>query len=130
MPPTIGVAWIRGNSGRWLYQGGLGGLAVLGAVVLVVVTTQPTGRLHGALSVRPLVAIGVISYGVYLYHWPLFLWLSPERTHLDGLALFAVRVVVTFGAATCVVLLDRASRTAGVGGRSRGVPSEASPPRV
>jgi peptidoglycan/LPS O-acetylase OafA/YrhL/lysophospholipase L1-like esterase len=102
---TIGIAWVRGNSGRWLYEGGLGGLAVLAAVVLAVVTTQPLGRLHRTLSIRPFIAIGVISYGVYLYHWPLFLWLSPERTHLDGLTLFGLRLVVTFAAATASYFL-------------------------
>ena len=102
---VIGVAWVHGNSGRWLYQGGLGGLAVLAALVLAVVTVQPSAHLSRVLSVRPLIAIGVMSYGVYLYHWPLFLWLSPERTHLDGLPLFAVRLVVTFAAATASYFL-------------------------
>ncbi len=102
---VVGVAWVRGNSGRWLYQGGLGSLAALAALVLAVVTVQPSTRFSRVLAVRPLVAIGVVSYGVYLYHWPLFLWLSPERTHTDGLPLFALRLLVTFSAATASYLL-------------------------
>jgi peptidoglycan/LPS O-acetylase OafA/YrhL len=101
----IGVAWVRGTSGRWLYEGGLGSLAIVAASVMAVVTVQPSVRFSRVLAVRPLVAIGVVSYGVYLYHWPLFLWLSPERTHLDGVALFALRLVVTFSAATASYFL-------------------------
>src|SRR5690242_15315626 len=41
--------------------------------------------------------MGRISYGVYLYHWPIFLALSEERTHLRGIPLFAVQVGVTLG---------------------------------
>jgi peptidoglycan/LPS O-acetylase OafA/YrhL len=98
-------AWIHGNSGKWLYDGGLGGLAILTAIVLAVVTTQPTGPVHRALSLKPLVAIGIISYGVYLYHWPLYVWLSPDRTGMHGPSLFALRLVATFSAATASYFL-------------------------
>ncbi|HEX3456207.1 MAG TPA: acyltransferase, partial [Gaiellaceae bacterium] len=55
--------------------------------------TNPLGRLF---SIRPLVGLGLISYGVYLWHWPIVVWLTPERTHLDdGVALFALRAAVT-----------------------------------
>jgi len=68
--------------------------------VLVVVSTQPDVALARALSWRPLVAIGIISYGVYLYHWPIFVWLSPERTGLSEWPLLALRLAATFSAAT------------------------------
>ena len=45
---------------------------------------------------RPLVYIGRISYGVYLYHWPVYLWLDQSRTGLDGWPLLALRLAVTF----------------------------------
>ena len=126
---VIGVAWIHGNSGRWLYQGGLGSLAVLAALVLAVVTTQPSVGFARVLAVRPLVAIGVISYGVYLYHWPLFLWLSPERTHLDGLSAVRGATGGDLSAATAsYFLIERP--IAGVGGRCRGAPSARSRPPV
>jgi hypothetical protein len=57
-----------------------------------MVPGAPLGR---ALGARPLVAAGLVSYGLYLYHWPLFWWLSPERTGLDGPALLSVRLVAT-----------------------------------
>jgi hypothetical protein len=43
--------------------------------------------------------VGGLAYGLYLFHFPVFLWLSPTRTGLDGPALLAVRFVVTFAIA-------------------------------
>jgi hypothetical protein len=67
------------------------------------------GLLHGAvrpslvarvLGLGPLRLLGRISYGVYVYHWPVFLWLDAERTGLGLWPLFAVRLVATLAAAT------------------------------
>ena len=40
------------------------------------------------------------SYGIYLYHWPIFLWLTRERTGLDPWPLFGLRLAVTLLVAT------------------------------
>ena len=66
----------------WLYPWGLLVAACCTAVV-VAGALQP-GPLAAALSFRPLVALGRISYGVYLLHWPIFLWLTPPGPALAG----------------------------------------------
>jgi len=80
-----------------LYRGGLPVHALLCAVVIAAVMQR--GPATRVLSLRPLCALGLVSYGAYLYHWPIFLWLSPDRTGLDGAALFAVRIATTLAVA-------------------------------
>ncbi len=64
------------------------------------------------LAATPLPALGAISYGVYLLHFPIFLWLTPARTGWDGLALFGLRVAVTLGAAIAMFrLVERPVRS-------------------
>ncbi len=82
------------------YRGGifLASLAVflvIGSVVLV-----PSGILYRLLSFRPLRYIGKISYGMYLWHWPLIIMLNHSRTGLLGWNLVAVRLAATILVAT------------------------------
>jgi peptidoglycan/LPS O-acetylase OafA/YrhL len=85
---------------RWLYPWGL--LLTAACTAALVVGAVQRGPLASALALRPMVLLGRISYGVYLLHWPVFLWLDEARTGLDGAALFAVRVVVSLAAATAM----------------------------
>ena len=56
-----------------------GALPIVGAVsALLVYGLQAPGALRRMLSVRPLVALGKISYGVYLYHWPVYVLLDRQ----------------------------------------------------
>jgi SGNH domain (fused to AT3 domains) len=57
--------------------------------------TVPRGPLAAMLSLAPIQYLGRISYGLYLWHFPLFIWLDHQRTGLSGLRLLAVRVAVT-----------------------------------
>jgi hypothetical protein len=82
----------------WLYQGGLAVYALASAaIIFAAINVTPV---RGLLSVTPLTLLGRISYGVYLYHWPIFLWLSPRRTGLSLWPLFGLRMAVTLMAAT------------------------------
>ena len=77
-----------------LYRGGLA-LVAVAAAALIAAAMSP-GPLRRVLGVRPLAAVGLISYGLYLWHWPIYLALTPTRTGLDGTRLLLVRMAVTF----------------------------------
>ncbi|WP_229481627.1 acyltransferase family protein [Mycolicibacterium mageritense] len=78
------------------FRHGLLIVVAVGAVLLVApVALDQDGYVARALAWRPLVALGAISYGVYLWHWPIFLILNGERTGLTGWSLMALRFGVT-----------------------------------
>jgi len=84
---------------RWLYEGGL--LLYSFAVALVILAAiQPHGIVRTVLSPRPLRWLGMISYGLFLWHWPIYVVLDPDRTGLDGPRLLFLRLAVTVAAAT------------------------------
>ncbi|QNI05122.1 acyltransferase [Mycobacterium kubicae] len=74
-------------------------VALAAALVVAPVALEQRGLVARILAWRPLVGLGAISYGVYLWHWPIFLMLNGERTGWSGLQLFAVRCAATVAAA-------------------------------
>jgi peptidoglycan/LPS O-acetylase OafA/YrhL len=91
-----------------LYRGGMAATALGVVAVIAHVALVPTGWSARLLSLPPLPQLGRISYGVYLWHWPVFIAANADRTGLEGLALFAVRCLLTIGIATLsYVLVER-----------------------
>ena len=83
----------------WLYRGGFLSLAVVLVALLVGAGQDGPNPLARVLSIRPLVGLGLISYGVYLWHWPIAVWVTEEHIGFGGLGLFVVRSVITLGVA-------------------------------
>jgi peptidoglycan/LPS O-acetylase OafA/YrhL len=54
--------------------------ACLGTAMLILVGTHAAPLVTRVLSLRPAVAVGLISYSLYLWHWPL---LALARYHFD-----------------------------------------------
>jgi len=52
------------------FPGVAAGVPVIGTVLLLIAGMNPIGFTVAAFSVRPLVWIGDVSYGWYLWHWP------------------------------------------------------------
>jgi len=83
----------------WLYRGGLTLHAV--AVSLVIAAAlQPHSPMQRILAVRPLTELGKISYGVYLFHWPVVWWLTSTRLHVGPVPTAVVQILLTFALAT------------------------------
>ena len=52
--------------------------------------------------------LGTISYGAYLWHYPVFIYINTDQTGLDGLWLLALRFACTFAlAALSYYLVER-----------------------
>ncbi|MDF2824644.1 MAG: acyltransferase 3, partial [Mycobacterium sp.] len=82
------------------FRSGLLTAVAVGAVLVVVpVALDQGGPVARVLALPPLVWLGTISYGVYLWHWPVFGVLNGERTGWSGWSLFVVRCAVTLGLA-------------------------------
>ena len=83
----------------FLYRGGFLVLAILVAGIIVL-ATHPALPLGIWLGVAPLRYLGQRSYGIYLWHWPIFMVTRPQQDiPLDGIALFTFRMALTLGIA-------------------------------
>ena len=86
------------QTSSWLYHGGLAAYSLLSCAVILA-TIIPFGPVSRLMTMSGLRKVGELSYGIYVFHWPIFLWLDGERTGLSIWPLFILRIAVTVGVA-------------------------------
>jgi peptidoglycan/LPS O-acetylase OafA/YrhL len=83
----------------FIYRGGFLALDIA-CIVVIAVLVHPAAKLSKFLAWPPLVWIGLRSYAIYLWHWPIFVVTRPELDlPFKGFPVFVLRMVLTFGAA-------------------------------
>lgn len=94
----VAVCWAMLRASEFapgLYRGGflLSGVA---AAVAVTAVSRPGGFLAWVLGSRPGRWIGTRSYGLYLWHWPVYVYTRPQLdVPLTGAANVALRLALT-----------------------------------
>lgn len=80
------------------YRGGIA-LASVTTAVLIAILVHPATVLFKAFSNKALVWIGVRSYGMYLWHYPIVLLMAPLAGSADGTPpwLAVIEIAVIFG---------------------------------
>ena len=88
-----------------LYRGGLVAVALATALLIAVAVHPRSWVVSRLLGSAPMRWLGVRSYGIYLWHWPVFMVTRPELdVPFDGLPLLALRLTLT------IVLADLSYR--------------------
>jgi len=122
----VGLACVFGGYGaigeRTPFPGAAALAPTLGTVLLLLAVLDGETRIARALSHRALVATGLVSYSLYLWHWPLILfgraqaelrdWPSARGAWAGAAASIVVAVAVYFA-------VERPLRRRGPGRRQR-----------
>lgn len=91
---ALTVAWaVVPQDSPFLQRGGFVAHALLMALVLAA--AHVAGPVRSFCSTRPLRLAGRVSYGVYLIHWPVFVWMDADRVGVDGPILVAMQLSLT-----------------------------------
>lgn len=70
------MIWRTNEYGQFLYYGGLVLVSILSAIVIAVLA-YPASRLAKIMGCKPLRWIGVRSYSIYIWHYPVIILTNP-----------------------------------------------------
>ncbi|MDX6225041.1 MAG: hypothetical protein QOE64_1417 [Frankiales bacterium] len=102
------------DQASYYYKGGALLAALFTAALIAGVERAPTGPVARLLSIAPVAWLGRISYGVYLWHWPILLWLHlpDDATGAEKRVLTVARIALTLAvSAASFYLLERPIRS-------------------
>ncbi|MSO60333.1 MAG: acyltransferase [Ilumatobacteraceae bacterium] len=95
----IAVFTISAQSSWMFNYGGFLGIAVIAAAMIVAISQPSKGPLHLFCQWGPLRWLGRISYGVYLFHWPIYLVvITPRRLETTGGFVIGLALTVAIAA--------------------------------
>ncbi|MBC8160001.1 MAG: acyltransferase [Roseiflexaceae bacterium] len=90
------LAWQAQAFDPRLYRGGLLWVALLSATLIAGVAHPQARALPALLGLAPLRWLGLRSYSIYLWHWPVYMLSRPQLDlPLAGLPLLALRLALT-----------------------------------
>ncbi len=93
---VIWFFWQVGEYSPFMYRGGFLILSVL-VVILIAAASHPGAPFGRVIGSQPWRYIGQRSYGLYLWHWPIFVITRPVLDiPLEGFANLALRLGLTF----------------------------------
>ncbi len=92
---TIWLFHTTSEYSTWLYRGGFILYPAIFAVLIAVVA-HPECRLGRLLAIQPIRWVGERSYGIYLWHWPVFMLTRPSLDiGLTGTPNLLLRLAIT-----------------------------------
>jgi len=78
----------------WLFRGGFLWTSIATLMVIAAVTHRRTMVSRG-LSIRPLLWVGTRSYGLYLFHWPIYQIIREVAGNVLTLTEFVIAIAIT-----------------------------------
>ncbi len=102
-----------GGPPHWIWDGGLVAVALCAGLVVLGSVLAPDGVVARVLALSPLRWLGIISYSLYLWHWPAIVLMTTDTTGLSGWPLLVSRLGAMM-AASCAsfYLIERPLRRA------------------
>jgi peptidoglycan/LPS O-acetylase OafA/YrhL len=122
----VGAVLVVGSffvfSGSTAWPGPLTALPIVGTLLMIVAGLGPPNPVTRALSTRPMVTIGDLSYSLYLWHWPfiafaLAIWPFTPWVAMVAALLSAVPAVASY------LWVERPIRMSGIATIRRALPA-------